>query len=257
METDGRRVEKERVSVVDTRSAESEALVSRLAVNYAQTVKHYMELLKGDDKSHHERFLQSCTRAEEYRQFRAEQAREKPPRELQWSHLTALAETDIDQALELWGRISDAAYNDIISGFSGADVTGEASPFQRAQFLALREHFTEGWNPQNGIEYTLIDMLAQTYTLYLYWTKIAHERSTRIVENQSNWRREALEVGWLPPSQEVADAIDDAYRLADGYHRQFMRTLRQLRDMRRYKLIIQNPGQVNIANQQLNVAQTT
>jgi hypothetical protein len=80
-----------------------------------------------------------------------------------------------------------------------------------------------------------------------------------IVENQSNWRREALEVGWLPPSQEVSEAIEQGYKLADGYHRQFMRTLRQLRDLRRYmpSVIVNNGGQVNVANQQVNVTQTS
>lgn len=257
METGGRRVEKERVSVVDTQTAEAEALVARLATNYAQTVNHYMEFLKGDGQTRSERFLQAHTKAEEYRKFREEQAKETPPRNVEWEHLNALAATDINQALDLWGRISDAAYEEVVSGFRAAEVVGEVSPFQRAQFLALREHFTEGWNPQNGIERTLIDMLAQTYSLYLHWTKLSHERAVSIVENQSNWRREAMKVGWLPPSQEVSEAVEQGYKLADGYHRQFMRTLRQLRDMRRYKLVIQNPGQVNIGGQQVNVAQTT
>jgi uncharacterized protein YggE len=56
----------------------------------------------------------------------------------------------------------------------------------------------------------------------------------------------------------MADAIDQAHRLADGYNRQFLRVLRQLRDLRRYAppVIVNNGGQVNVANQQVNVAKT-
>jgi hypothetical protein len=52
-------------------------------------------------------------------------------------------------------------------------------------------------------------------------------------------------------------AIDQATRLADGYDRRFLRTLRQLRDLRRYArpVIINNGGQENVANQQVKVAQ--
>lgn len=64
--------------------------------------------------------------------------------------------------------------------------------------------------------------------------------------------------GWRSPFQGTADAIDQAYRLADSYNRQFLRTLRQMRDLRRYtpSVIVNNGGQVNVANQQVNVTRT-
>ena len=67
------------------------------------------------------------------------------------------------------------------------------------------------------------------------------------------------ERGWRPPRIEAADAIDKAHRLADGYNRQFLRVLRQLRDLRRYAppVIVNNGGQVNVAangGQQVNVS---
>jgi hypothetical protein len=58
--------------------------------------------------------------------------------------------------------------------------------------------------------------------------------------------------GWKSPYQSEADAVDQAHRLADGYNRQFLRVLRQLRDLRRYApVVIQNAQQVNVRNQQL------
>lgn len=253
-EKESKLVKTERTVELNDTEAEAEALIARLALTYAKTISHYMEYFKQDDKQ--KNYEMAISEAEKYRVFRAEQAREKPPRDMEWTHLSAIAALDTKEALEMWGRICDAAYDDVASGFGVAEVMGEAEPFERAKFLALREHFMEGWNPQNGIERTLIDMLAQQYHLYLYWTAIAHERCNRIVENHKDWQRQARDLGWLPPAQGVADAIDQAHKLSDGYHRQFMRTLRQLRDMRRYKLVIQNPAQVNIADQQINVSKT-
>ncbi len=42
--------------------------------------------------------------------------------------------------------------------------------------------------------------------------------------------------------------------MVDRFNRLFLRTLRQLRDLRRYTpaIVINNPRQVNIANQQVN-----
>ena len=41
--------------------------------------------------------------------------------------------------------------------------------------------------------------------------------------------------------------LDQAHRLADGYNRQFLRVLRQLRDLRRYaSVVIQNAQQANV-----------
>lgn len=44
--------------------------------------------------------------------------------------------------------------------------------------------------------------------------------------------------------------------MADRWQKTFLRTLRALRDLRRYasNVVIQNAGQVNLANQQVNVA---
>jgi hypothetical protein len=61
--------------------------------------------------------------------------------------------------------------------------------------------------------------------------------------------------GWKSSYQGEAEAIEQAHRLADGYNRQSLRILRQLRDLRRYSpVVIQNNGaQVDVAAQQVNV----
>ena len=76
----------------------------------------------------------------------------------------------------------------------------------------------------------MVEMLAVSYSLQMYWSTVAHDRAMRVHDRQ----REALKrfegEGWKSPYQSEADAVDQAHRLADGYNRQFLRVLRQLRD---------------------------
>jgi hypothetical protein len=58
-----------------------------------------------------------------------------------------------------------------------------------------------------------------------------------------------------------AEAINEAAQMVDRWSRLFLRTLRQLRDLRRYAapgtaapVTIHNPAQVNVGHQQINVA---
>jgi hypothetical protein len=53
-----------------------------------------------------------------------------------------------------------------------------------------------------------------------------------------------------------SQAVEQAAAMADRYNRIFLRTLRALRDLRRYApaVIVQNAGQVNVRGQQVNVA---
>lgn len=50
------------------------------------------------------------------------------------------------------------------------------------------------------------------------------------------------------------EALEHAAQMAERFNRLFLRTLRSLRDLRRYApVIIQNAQQVNVGSQQLNV----
>lgn len=54
----------------------------------------------------------------------------------------------------------------------------------------------------------------------------------------------------------TVEAIEQAAAMADCFNRMFLRTLRQLRDLRRYarQMVINNLAQVHIAHQQVNIA---
>jgi hypothetical protein len=90
----------------------------------------------------------------------------------------------------------------------------------------------------------------------MYWSTIAHERALHDHDEQLKDVHRFETKGWRSTYQCAADAVEQAYRLADGYNRQFLRVLRQMRDLRRYSPVViqNNGGQVNVGAQQVNVA---
>jgi len=176
------------------------------------------------------------------------------PQEVTWADLAAVADVDTDYALELWARLRVAADDELECGKRGAGVAGDnGEPYALAQYLAIRDAFADQWQPQGGIESAMIDMLAMAFSLQMHWAKVAHERVTRTHDEQRNPTKRFESSGWKSPFQ--SDAVEQAHRLADGYNRQFLRVLRQLRDLRRYApVVIQNAQQVNAGSQQVNVS---
>jgi hypothetical protein len=72
----------------------------------------------------------------------------------------------------------------------------------------------------------------------MYWSTIAHQRAIGIHDEQREKLKRFESSGWKSPYQSEADAIEQAHRLADGYNRQSLRVLRQLRDLRRYAPVV-------------------
>jgi hypothetical protein len=178
------------------------------------------------------------------------------PQDVTWADLVAVADVDPDHALELWARLRVAADDELECGKRGAKTAGDnGNPYTVAQYLAIRDSFADQWQPQGGIESAMIDMLTMAFSLQMHWAKVAHDRTMRACDVQHDQLKRYKSGGWKSPYQSEADAVDQAHRLADGYNRQFLRVLRQLRDLRRYApVVIQNAQQVNVGNQQVNVA---
>jgi hypothetical protein len=140
-----------------------------------------------------------------------------------------------------------------------------------ARYLGVRESFIDDWQPQGGIEVAMIDMLAQSYFQWQYWleqtVKRSQTRERELHPKYSEWlerRNSELQANgitegyWDRPLVTEQQALEHAVQMADRFNRIFMRTLRQLRDLRRYSPVtINNPNQVNIATdggQQINVS---
>jgi hypothetical protein len=62
--------------------------------------------------------------------------------------------------------------------------------------------------------------------------------------------------GWETPRVTEAQAVEQAAAMVERFNRIFLRTLRALRDLRRgpQPVFVQNAGQVNVGQQQVNLA---
>ncbi len=251
---EGNKVEKTKVIEQSPERAENLTIVQEMTRAFIASIDYY-KADYGGSHPHDEAVKQSLSMNE----WRREYVKGLHPEKVDWSHLAAIAEVDVNDCLELWARLREAANDELESGKRAAAVVGNRSePYALAQFAAIRDSFADQWQPNGGIESAMIDMLTIAFSLQMYWATVAHRRSVEIHNNQEKELNRYENKGWKSPYQHEADAIDQANRLADGYNRQFLRVLRQLRDLRRYSPVIiqNNGGQVNVGAQQVNVQQS-
>lgn len=180
-------------------------------------------------------------------------------------------------AERFWERAKREGRKEFESGHLAANITFPVGYMKGlwniARYIGVRESFIDDWNPHGGIEVAMVDMLAQSYFQWQFWleqtVKRSETRETETHPDYARWlaqrEREFKHNGWIDgywnrPYVSEQQAIEHAVQMADRFNRIFMRTLRQLRDLRRYSPVtINNPNQVNIASdggQQINVAKT-
>jgi hypothetical protein len=200
-----------------------------------------------------------------------------PVENVSWYAMNKLCGSSPEMAEALWSLVKEEARHEFESGHRAAEVFEPAhwlrDAWQRARYLAIRDSFIEQWRPQGGIDLAMIDMLTQSFYLYLYWTEQAVLRTeTEMRADPPEWvlarrqrehsfprDRSEMKGYWDPPYASEQEAVEHAAQMADRYSRAFQRTLRAVRDLRRYTapVTINNPRQVNIAadgSQQVNVA---
>jgi hypothetical protein len=183
---------------------------------------------------------------------------QSPPDQVSWHRLQALSAKDAELGIQVWQHLKRRALDELESGHRAAQpLEWQGDPWDRARFLALIQAFTAEWQPRGGIEATLIDMLAQQYTAYLYWLGKLH------ISSQMEAMREdpvLKRQGYFQPLRlDASQSIEYAAGMVDRFNRLFLRTLRALREHRKYAgppVVVQNAGQVNVAQQQVNVAAT-
>ena len=180
-----------------------------------------------------------------------------PPERVYWLGLAQLLERDPDGAAAVWEQLKAEARAELDGGHRAARALEHGGrPWDRARFLALRQAFRDEWQPRGGIEDALLDTLAQAYWSQLFWTERLHVQSTLDYQlEEAETRRSGH---WRGPRLRDAEAMEQAAAMAERFNRQFVRTLRTLRDLRRYApaIHIEHAGQVNLAQgPQLNVSQ--
>jgi hypothetical protein len=99
-----------------------------------------------------------------------------------------------------------------------------------------------------GIGRQLIDTMAQAQTAQLYWLDIFTLRcaSNSIKRDEGRWAAVTVE---------DAEAMEQVAAMVERFNAIFVRTLKALRDLRRTPGVVeQSAGQVNVAQQQVNVS---
>ena len=180
------------------------------------------------------------------------------PASLEWRDLSYAEQLEPGSGFEVYASIKQAARDELESGDRAADVVASSMtrPWIKARYLALRESFILDWKPTGSIELRLIEMMAQLYTEYEHWMELSLQRVA--FECQAEHYQIEVRGKWKPTGVKGDADAQQAAEMADRFNRLFLRTLRQLRDLRRYAIpvTINNPQQVNIAadgGQQVNV----
>lgn len=183
------------------------------------------------------------------------------PRYLAWSTLNNLAESgNPELAAELWASTMNHAADSVLCADAAYDAikSSDDSPFEKAQFMARVSDFASAWHPSGGIEWTLIGQLAQSQVLYERWLRKHVDRMNWEGIHDSDVNDQLRRSGSaqrLTPRISEVEAIEQAQQMADRYQKMMLRTIRALRDLRRYSstVVIQNAEQVNVGEQQINV----
>lgn len=177
-------------------------------------------------------------------------------------HNMADAEFDKEGSAEtLWNHVNERAREELKSGMLAASVVSEnQTPMTYARFLARREALIEEWQPRGGQEMQMVETLAQLQTLQDHWMQICVQRTlfdakeeSRHIQRNGKW--EIMPIG--------KDALmEQAHEMLGRVNGMMLRTVRALRDLRRYsaKVIINNPQTVNVAQDhstQTNVQKQT
>lgn len=232
------------------RDPEAEPLARRLRREFRDMVDAYMKPADkgGPGKTREE----AEDKARECLPMDRERVERGSPDEITWWHLERVAGEDPDLAREAWERITQAARDELVSGHRAATAIEEPyeNPIQRARFLAVRQGMVRDWQPVNTTEMLLIDGIAHAYTEYLRWLET-------LTAYTSMQERECVgPKDWQPPRVGSDKAVSDSAAMVDRFNRIMLRNVRALRDLRRYSpsVTIQQAGQVNIGEKQVNVA---
>ncbi len=197
---------------------------------------------------------------------------DRSPDQISWFDLSNLMEADSERGRALWVSVKAAAQEELVTGIRlarsvEAQVGGR--PYERAQVLAIAAALRTALAPRDGLEELLIHQMACAYELHLRWQEVAVRRGKQEAWHGDRDRRRELErmrpaqreryeamEGWVPSRVSDAEAIEQAVMIAERYQRAFLRLLAAFRETRRLVgILVVAEGQINIGEQQVNVAE--
>jgi hypothetical protein len=151
-----------------------------------------------------------------------------PADQVGWADLEYVARSDPEAAARQWQEVVAEALDELRSGHRPAKAVEPPGTlcWERASFLAARRDLAEAWQPRNGAERQLVDMLAQAWTVYQQWMGRLTLRSA--VE----CRRDEEDMPGAPRLSD-AEATYEAAAMAERWHAIYLRTLEALREQQR------------------------
>jgi hypothetical protein len=178
---------------------------------------------------------------------------DKDPEDLTWHDLLWLEEED--QSVEVWESIKEAAREEERGGLLSSKSVESfcAKPWERAVYYAIRQGIIDEWKPVGGLELELIDMLVSEILMHRFWMRELALRATSraLLERNDLEAHSKRRVA----SEMEARSTAEAAEMVERFHRMTMRTMRDLRAHRKHvsSVCIQNAGQVNIGEKQVNL----
>lgn len=222
-----------------------------IAQEISRAICQYIDVQAQVLKKSPEDSLQNLAEANEFRQ---QKALTGDPKCFSWMDYHALSQRDPELAQRRWQEVKNAARNELATGHRAAaalDSSPTSNAWQRAQFLAVRDGLSDEWNPQNGIERSLIDTMAQAFSAQLFWQERMICYACVESDNDSLRKEDCFQL----PRVSDAKAVEQAAQMIDRFNRIFMRSLRALRDIRRHAptLVVHNATHVNVAENQVHL----
>jgi hypothetical protein len=225
------------------------ALARELAASFGELVKSYRTFFGLSPE-------EALARAGETHPTDEERILNTPPDQVRWHDLDTLARHDPELSRQRWEEVKEAARQELQGGHRAALAMAPvwSGCWQRAQFLAVRAALADGLRPRNGLEWLLIDMMAQAHTLLQLW----QENLVALTLLAARACKPAPDRSDHPLGRRVSEAemMEEAAAMVERYHRLFLKTLEAFQRQRRQApaVIVRNAGQVNVGQQQMNVA---
>ena len=178
----------------------------------------------------------------------------KPLASFDWDDMRRMEKAETGSSEKIRELLLRQARAEIKDGRRGARAVayGTLTPLDEARYLALVEELSEGWNPRNGIERTLIEQMAQAHIQYLHWQHRLNKISSGMAWEEPKRPSASGKEPWLARVTQ-SEAANQAANMADRSQRMFLRTQRALRDLRRHSVTIERVDQLNMGEQQVNI----
>ncbi|MBA3726925.1 MAG: hypothetical protein H0W86_10850 [Armatimonadetes bacterium] len=167
--------------------------------------------------------------------------------------LGEMTEAEPETAAKAWQRINDDAVDDYESGHRAARVLAgcmNLGPLDLARYMVMRASLIAEWEPNSGSELQIVDMMVQAFMMLEHWT------GRHASHFMLGFDRDRESGKHVLPRVHQAEALEQSASMMERFQRMYTRQVKTLKDLRKGAppVVVQNAGQVNVGQQQVNVA---